>query len=46
MASFYTPHKGKHIVAALSVRPVPFPSNNFKTAGGILKKTWYIDRWQ
>ena len=36
---FYVPQRGKHIVAALSVRlsvcPVPCPANNFKTAVGI-----------
>jgi len=29
---FYTTQRGKHIVAALTVRPVPCPANNFKTA--------------
>ena len=33
--NFYAPERGKHIVAALSVHPVPCPSNNFKTTGGI-----------
>ena len=31
----YAPERWKHIVAALSVRPVPCPGNNFKTTVGI-----------
>ena len=27
--------KGEHIVAVLSICPVPWPANNFKTAVGI-----------
>jgi len=30
----YAPQRGKHIVAALSVRPVHCPANNFKTTVG------------
>ena len=33
--SFLCSQKGKHIVAALSVRPVSCPANNFKNTGGI-----------
>ena len=33
--SFYAPQRGKHIVATLSVRPVPCPANNFKTTVAI-----------
>jgi len=32
---FYAPQRVKHIVASLSVRPVPCPANNFKTTVGI-----------
>jgi len=32
---FYTTQRGKHIVAALSVCPLPCPANNFKTTVGI-----------
>ena len=33
---FYAPQRGNHIVAALSVRPLPCPANNFKTTTIIL----------
>ena len=47
--SYYAPQRGKHIVAALSVRPFIWcivPQITLKLLWWHLNKTWYIDRWQ